>query len=100
MTVSIVSSLKAESFECLDGLLNDSKHPLHERFRALFTLKNLACDQSVAIVAKGFSDDSALFKHEIAYVLGQMKNPTALPFLQKALEDLKEDSMVRHEVCV
>jgi hypothetical protein len=46
----------------------------------------------------GFGDPSALFKHELAYVLGQMKNKTALPLLEKVLMDEKQDIMVRHEV--
>ena len=30
-------------------------------------------------------------------MLGQMKNPSALPTLERVLRDLKEDPMVRHE---
>jgi deoxyhypusine monooxygenase len=45
----------------------------------------------------GFADDSALLKHELAYVLGQMKNEHALPYLTQVLENVKEDAMVRHE---
>jgi deoxyhypusine monooxygenase len=47
--------------------------------------------------ALGFTDQSALLKHELAYVLGQMRNPSALPTLERVLRDLKEDPMVRHE---
>ncbi|RUP43775.1 armadillo-type protein [Jimgerdemannia flammicorona] len=71
--------------------------PLHERFRALFTLKNLADDRSVHIIAKAFVDDSALLKHELAYVLGQTKNKNAIPTLRKVLATLDEEPMVRHE---
>ena len=39
-----------------------------------------------------------MLKHELAYCLGQMKNPLALPVLQEVLADLNEDPMVRHEV--
>ena len=46
----------------------------------------------------GFKDESALLKHELAYCLGQMKNPVALPVLQEVLADANEDPMVRHEV--
>ena len=42
-------------------------------------------------------DGSALLRHEIAFVLGQMKDPYAIPFLTSVLEDLGENSMVRHE---
>jgi len=46
----------------------------------------------------GFSDHSALLKHELAYCLGQMKLVSALPILESVLENLDEDPMVRHEV--
>ncbi|KAJ3163523.1 hypothetical protein HDU86_000104 [Geranomyces michiganensis] len=87
----------AKKYASLDAQLNDPAVPLAQRFRALFTLKSLNTAQSVAIIAKGFADDSALLKHELAYVLGQMRNPCALPALVKVLETLEEDPMVRHE---
>lgn len=46
----------------------------------------------------GFKDPSALLKHELAYCLGQTKNPSALPVLESVLRDKNEDPMVRHEV--
>ncbi|CAG8644826.1 2831_t:CDS:2 [Cetraspora pellucida] len=71
--------------------------PLHKRFRAMFTLKNLADKKSIDILAKAFDDDSILLKHELAYVLGQIKNPYANPVLCSILSDRSEDPMVRHE---
>ncbi|CAG8631049.1 17605_t:CDS:2, partial [Acaulospora morrowiae] len=71
--------------------------PLHKRFRAVFTLKNIADEKSIDILAKAFKDDSALLKHELAYVLGQIKNPYANPVLSSVLDDKTEDPMVRHE---
>ncbi|KAG9293189.1 hypothetical protein G9A89_010526 [Geosiphon pyriformis] len=71
--------------------------PLHKRFRAMFTLKNLADEKSIDILAKAFNDDSALLKHELAYVLGQMKNSYANPILRQVLCDTSQDPMVRHE---
>lgn len=46
----------------------------------------------------GFSDPSALLKHELAYCLGQIKKTSALPALEAVLRDSSEDPMVRHEV--
>lgn len=46
----------------------------------------------------GFTDQSALLKHELAYCLGQMGLASALPVLESVLESLDEDPMVRHEV--
>jgi deoxyhypusine monooxygenase len=40
---------------------------------------------------------SALLKHEIAYCMGQLEDPYALPFLTSVLEDRGENTMVRHE---
>lgn len=41
--------------------------------------------------------DSALFRHEIAYVLGQMQQPAATAQLTENLRDATENPMVRHE---
>ncbi|KAL0961329.1 hypothetical protein HGRIS_006286 [Hohenbuehelia grisea] len=80
------------------ALLNTSGNvPLHNRFRALFTLKALKNDDAVRIISEGFKDESALLKHELAYCLGQIGLSSALPVLQSVLEDKQEDPMVRHE---
>ena len=44
-----------------------------------------------------FNQKSALLRHELAYVLGQMQMDEALPTLKKILSDLNEHVMVRHE---
>ena len=41
--------------------------------------------------------NSALLRHEIAYVLGQMQNTVALPTLVVCFGDDQEHVMVRHE---
>lgn len=48
----------------------------------------------------GFTDESALLKHELAYCLGQIKDEAALPSLEKVLRGKSEDPMVRHEVSI
>ncbi|KZS95253.1 deoxyhypusine hydroxylase [Sistotremastrum niveocremeum HHB9708] len=79
-------------------LLNvDGTTPLHTRFRALFTLRNLANEKAVKIISKGFDDESALLKHELAYCLGQMRDESALSTLSNVLANESEDAMVRHE---
>ncbi|KAI8868184.1 ARM repeat-containing protein [Ramicandelaber brevisporus] len=81
-----------------DLLLNKSGNTsLAERFRVLFSLKGLGDAESVEIIGKAFADDSALLKHELAYVLGQIGNPAAIPVLERVLETMSEDAMVRHE---
>ncbi|KAI0647774.1 ARM repeat-containing protein [Trametes meyenii] len=95
----MVAEASSSSLAALEAaLLNTSGNvPLHNRFRALFTLKALKNDDAVSVISKGFADESALLKHELAYCLGQMKNTNALPVLETVLADEKEDPMVRHE---
>ncbi|GFS15428.1 deoxyhypusine hydroxylase [Elysia marginata] len=78
-------------------ILLDTKQPLKERFRALFTLRNLGGEQAVESIAACFEDGSALLKHELAYCLGQMQDVRALPHLVAVLEDKSQEAMVRHE---
>jgi deoxyhypusine monooxygenase len=70
----------------------------------MFGLRDLASppDLPTAIpavhaLARGFSDPSALFRHEIAFVFGQLSHPASIPALTVALGNLEEASMVRHE---
>ena len=88
----------------LRGRLLDTKSPLFERYRAMFALRDLASppDLSTAVpaieaLADGFADPSALFRHEIAFVFGQLSHPASIPSLIATLSNRKEESMVRHE---
>lgn len=78
-------------------VLNDKNRPLKERFRALFTLKNIGGSKALESIESCFDDDSALLKHELAYCLGQMQDRAAIPILTKVLKDTKQEPMVRHE---
>lgn len=77
--------------------LCDEKERMFQRMRALFALRNIGGRDAVESLAAAFDSSSALLKHEIAYVLGQMQDDHAVPHLISRLEDLKEDVMVRHE---
>ena len=77
--------------------LLDSSLPLFKRYRAMFSLRNLCSDEAVLALAEGFSDSSTLFKHEIAYVFGQMCHRASIPALKAVLQDAEEHPMVRHE---
>ena len=70
---------------------------MFHRMRSLFALRNIGGKDSVDALAAAFDSSSALLKHEIAYVLGQMQDDHAVPHLISRLEDLEEDVMVRHE---
>ncbi|KAM3964450.1 deoxyhypusine hydroxylase nero [Aphomia sociella] len=78
-------------------VLNDSKRPMKERFRALFTLRNLGGETAIKCISQCFIDESVLLKHELAYCLGQMQDKRAIPVLREVLEDKNQDPIVRHE---
>ena len=78
------------------SLCNESL-PMFQRMRSVFSLRNDGSDQACLSLCSGFSASSALLRHELAYVLGQMQNDVALPALIERLSDLDEHIMVRHE---
>lgn len=89
----------------LRKILTSESEPLARRYRALFSLKHLACQQpptertlpAIQAIAAAFSSRSTLLKHELAYCLGQSKNFAAVPYLQDVLRNREEDAMCRHE---
>ncbi|KAJ5745701.1 Deoxyhypusine hydroxylase [Penicillium odoratum] len=94
-----------ETVLTLRKVLVSETEPLARRFRALFSLKHLACLQpptektlpAIQAIAAGFASQSALLKHELAYCLGQTKNRDSLSYLQHVVKDVEEDAMCRHE---
>lgn len=99
----------AKIAELGDQLLNKSgSTPLHTRFRALFTLKSLCVSpvdvsrsaSIIDLIGSGLSapTTSALLRHELAYVLGQIGSAHAVPVLERTLSDVSgQEEMVRHE---
>lgn len=93
-----------KNVEELGKTLMDTSLPLFLRYRAMFALRDLASPPdlptavpAVLALAEGFKDSSALFRHEIAFVFGQLSHPASIPALTAALSDTDEASMVRHE---
>ncbi|KAM3715832.1 Deoxyhypusine hydroxylase, partial [Dirofilaria immitis] len=82
----------------LSLILTDTAKPLWERYQALFSLRNINTDESIKALAKGLTcSDSALFRHEVAYALGQAQSPIVVAELIHSLENKEENHMVRHE---
>ena len=81
----------------LTNRLCDDNLAMFQRMRAVFSLRNERSNEACLALCEGFSSTSALLRHEIAYVLGQMQNSAALPSLIERLEDDQEHVMVRHE---
>ncbi|CAD5207200.1 unnamed protein product [Bursaphelenchus okinawaensis] len=88
----------SENVEELGKNLVDEAKPLWERYRAMFKLRNLNTDESIKALAQGmYCEDSALFRHEVAYVLGQIQSPLSIKELSDRLKKSDENCMVRHE---
>ncbi|KAL6719139.1 deoxyhypusine hydroxylase [Lecanora helva] len=100
----LAQSTKALSIAELQRRLLDIQMPLFDRYRAMFALRDLSSPPdlptsvpAIRALASGFSDPSALFRHEIAFVFGQLSHPASIPSLIDTLSNRTEESMVRHE---
>ena len=83
-----------QSLEILELNLLDTSKSLFDRYRAMFSLRNLNSDEAALVLVKGFSDESALFRHEVAYVLGQMCRFVTVEGLESVLRNKQEHRMV------
>jgi deoxyhypusine monooxygenase len=82
----------------LRATLLDARARVFDRYRAMFALRDRGGAEAVAALAAAFgASDSALLKHEVAYVLGQMQDAGANAALAAVLADGRENAMVRHE---
>ncbi|CAK9150027.1 unnamed protein product [Ilex paraguariensis] len=82
--------------ELREVLLNEEKG-MYERYAALFALRNQGGDEAATAIIQSLGSKSALLKHEVAYVLGQLQNKIASDALSRILRDVNEHPMVRHE---
>lgn len=98
-TIDPAPSSEKKPVEELKAVLLDESQPLFKRYRAMFGLRDYggASREAVRALAEGFGDSSALFRHEIAYIFGQLSSPHSIPSLLHVLRDPKEEDMVRHE---
>lgn len=92
---SFESSPEMEKFLC-ERLL-DEEQPISERFRALFSLRNLRGHAPRQALILAMRDSSNLLAHEAAFALGQMQDVEAIPLLEEILKDLSLHPIVRHE---
>ncbi len=86
--------------EQLATCVHDHSEKLAQRMRAVFYLRTESGDEGVKALCAAVKDPagSCLFRHEVAFVLGQMRNALAIPTLTEILQDTKDDPIVRHEV--
>jgi len=78
-------------------VMMDTSLSLFNRYRGLFALRDIGTDAAVHAMVDGFDDSSALFRHEVAFVMGQLQSPASKDALVKVLCDTTEHEMVRHE---
>jgi hypothetical protein len=90
-------SASADTVARFERKLTDQGTSLAEKYRILFSLRNISGDQAHAAMLTGLKDRSALYRHEVAYCLGQRQDPAAVQALKAILHDTSEHGMVRHE---
>lgn len=95
----LVSVEQAKVVE-LEGKLTDDTTSLSEKYRILFSLRNIDGHRAHAAMLVGLKDTSALYRHEVAYCLGQRQDPAAIEALKTILNDTSEHGMVRSWVCL
>ena len=106
--------------ETLAAIILDDAADIWDRYAAMFALRNRAqktfglvkktqeneqlvqlCSSTLGKTLRSETVQSALLKHEICYVLGQLRedddNEIARKALFECLEDPNEHAMVRHE---
>lgn len=83
--------------EDLRKVLLDDNQDMYERYAALFALRNEGGHDAVEAIIAALGCQSALLKHEVAYVLGQLQDKAATKTLAAVLENFHEHPMVRHE---
>jgi len=82
----------------LCDLLGNDNIPVAQRMRMLWYLRAMDDkERAITVLSSGLKSESVLLKHELAYVMGQLKDKRAIPILNQVLGDVQEDSMVRHE---
>lgn len=88
-----------KTFGEIGDILCDANAPMFERYRAMFSLRNRGGQESVLQLCRALTTDtsSALLRHEVAYVLGQMQHPASVEALAESLRRTEENMMVRHE---
>ena len=67
--------------------------------RAIYYLRTIGGAEAIQVLSDALRDKrgSPLLRHELAYVLGQLRDETACGVLEEVLCDAADNVMVRHE---
>ncbi|GIX62858.1 deoxyhypusine hydroxylase [Babesia caballi] len=96
------SDMADNSLNALQEVLRDESLPLYKRYEALFSIRNAGGDVPAQIIGGALLGDkvSEVFRHECAFVLGQMQSMAACDALLKCLENPSEEPIARHEAAL
>ncbi|GAA0142575.1 lyase [Lithospermum erythrorhizon] len=97
LSVDPAAPAACSSVQQLREILLNEDQGMYGRYAALFALRNNGEDDAVSAIIESLDAKSALLRHEVAYVLGQLQNKKATDALIKTLKDAHEHPMVRHE---
>lgn len=94
-----MSEFKFPPTESLCQVVQDLNAPIAQRMRSVFYLRTIGGEDAVKALCNALTipGGTTLFRHEIAYVLGQMEAKEAIPTLIAVLRDGADDPIVRHE---
>ncbi|KAL2653284.1 hypothetical protein R1flu_021412 [Riccia fluitans] len=87
----------SSSIADLRKILLDEEQGMYERYGAMFALRNRGGPEAVESIVAALGCKSALLRHEVAYVLGQLQDKSSTSALMRTLRDSSEHPMVRHE---
>lgn len=93
----VVAASSSSTVAEMKKVLLDEKVKMPERYAALFGLRNRGTPEAVEAIVASLQCESALLKHEVAYVLGQLQDKASTEALVNTLKDVTEHPMVRHE---
>jgi deoxyhypusine monooxygenase len=81
------------------AILQNENFPSFERYRAMFSLRNRGAAECVMELGKTLGEDlsSALLRHELAYMLGQIQHLNSVEALAERLRRDNEHGVVRYE---
>jgi len=99
-----VADKKYADIDFLTKMMLDESVSIFDRYRAIFTLRNIYTKQSCeaicqALTKENFRSCGPLLKHEVAFVLAQMEKvfSVAVPYLLEACKNPEEEGIVKHE---
>lgn len=99
LSVDPAPPLESNDVDYLVNIMLNGSLSLFKRYQAIFSLRNMRSDLAVEMISLGLTHQecSALMRHELCYVLGEMELESAIGPLHDVLKDESQHAMVRHE---